>query len=62
MTWEVQLLLEASGMVWPPLRIYMSWVEHIKQLPVGAFMSSLGVKGPTKSWEAQEHDQKFVEI
>ena len=31
------------------------------QLALGAFMSSLGVKGRTKSWEANEHDQQFGE-
>jgi len=34
---------------------------HIIQLALGAFMSSLGVKGRTKSWEAHEHDQQFGE-
>jgi hypothetical protein len=28
---------------------------------LGAFMSSLGVKGHTKSWEAHERDQQFGE-
>jgi hypothetical protein len=31
------------------------------QLALGAFMSSLGVKGRTKSWEAHERDQQFGE-
>jgi len=29
------------------------------QLAVGALMSSLGVKGRTKSWEAHERNQQF---
>jgi hypothetical protein len=34
---------------------------HVLQLALGAFMSSLGVKGRTKSWEAYERDQQFGE-
>jgi len=34
---------------------------HVIQLALGAFMSSLGVKGCTKSWEAHECDQLFEE-
>ena len=36
-------------------------MAHVIQLPLGAFMSSLGVKGRTKSWEALERDQQFGE-
>jgi hypothetical protein len=36
-------------------------MAHIIQLSLGAFMSSLGVTGSTKSWEAHEHDQQFGE-
>jgi hypothetical protein len=35
---------------------------RIIQLALGAFMSSLGVKGCTTFWEAHEHDQQFGEI
>jgi len=31
------------------------------QLTLGAFMSTLGVNGRTKSWEAHERDQQFGE-
>jgi hypothetical protein len=34
---------------------------HVIQLALGAFMSSLGVKGHTKSWVAHEHNQQFGE-
>ena len=34
-------------------------MAHIIQLALGAFMSSMGVKGRTNSWEAHEHDQQF---
>jgi len=34
---------------------------HGIQLAVGAFMSSLSVKGRTKSWEAHERNQQFGE-
>jgi hypothetical protein len=36
-------------------------MAHIIQLALGEFMSSLGVKGCTKSWEAHERDQQFGE-
>jgi len=36
-------------------------MAHVIQLSWGAFMSSLGVKGRTKSWEAHECDQQFGE-
>jgi len=36
-------------------------MAHVIQVALGAFMSSLGVKGQTKSWEAHEHDQQFGE-
>jgi len=36
-------------------------MAHIIQLALSAFISRLGVKGRTKSWEAHEHDQQFGE-
>jgi hypothetical protein len=36
-------------------------MAHVIQLALGAFMSSLGVKGRTKSWEAHASDQLFGE-
>ena len=36
-------------------------MAHIIQLALGAFMSSLSVKGRMKSWEDHEHDQQFGE-
>jgi hypothetical protein len=36
-------------------------MAHLIQLAVGAFMSSLSVKGRTKSWKAHEHDLQFGE-
>jgi len=36
-------------------------MAHVIQLALGAFMSSLGVKGHTKSWEAHECDQQLGE-
>ena len=36
-------------------------MAHVIQLALGAFMSSLGVKSRTKSWEAHECDQQFGE-
>jgi len=61
MTCELQLTLEASGIEWPAMRNHIPCMAHVIQLALGAFMSSLGVKGHTKSWEAHERDQQFGE-
>jgi len=61
MTRELQWTLEASGIEWPALRNHTPCMAHIIQLALSAFMSSLGVKGRTKSWEAHERDQQFGE-
>ena len=58
-TCELQSTLETSGSEWPALRNRIACMAHVIQLALGAFMSSLGVKGRTKSWEAHEHDQRF---
>ena len=61
MTLELQSALEASAIQWPALRNHMTCMAHVIQLALGAFMSSLGVQGATKSWEAHERDQQFGE-
>jgi len=61
MTGELQSTLDVSGIEWPALRNHIPCMAHVIQLALGAFLSSLGVKGLTKSWEAHEHDQQFGE-
>jgi hypothetical protein len=61
MTREIQTTLEASGNEWSTLRNHIPCMAHRIQLSLGAFMSSLGVEGRTKSWEAHERDQQFGE-
>ena len=61
MTRELQSTLEVSGIEWPALRNHIPCMAHVIQLALGAFMSSLGGKGRTKSWEAHERDQQFGE-
>jgi len=61
MTRELQSTLEASAIQWPALRNHIPCMAHVIQLALGAFMSSLSVKGRTKSWEAHERDQQFEE-
>jgi len=56
MTCELQSARQASEIEWPALRHRILCMAHIIQLAVGAFMSSLGVKVRTKSWEAHERD------
>jgi hypothetical protein len=59
MTRDLQWLLEDSGMEWPALSNHIRCIAHFIQLALGAFISSLSVKGPTKSWESHEHTQQF---
>jgi hypothetical protein len=61
MTRELQLTLEASGIEWPAFRNHIPCMAHVIQLALGAFISSLSIKGRTKSWEAHERDQQFGE-
>jgi hypothetical protein len=61
MTCDLQSTLEASEIEWPALRNHLPCRVHVIQLAVGAFMSSLGVNGCTKSWEAPERDRQFGE-
>ena len=61
MTRELQSTLEDSRIEWPALRNHIPCIAHITQLALGAFMSSLDIKGRTKSWEAHERDQQFGE-
>jgi len=61
MTCELQTTREASGIEWPELSNHIPCMAHVIQLALGAFMSSLGVKGRTKSWDAHECDQQFGE-
>ena len=61
MTRELQSTLQASGIGWPALRNHVPCMADVIQLPLGAFISSLGVKDRTKSWEAHERDQQFRE-
>jgi len=61
MTRELQSTLQASGTEWPALRNHIPCMAHLIPLALGAFMSSLGVKGRTKSWESHERDQQFGE-
>ena len=61
MTGKLQTTLADSGIEWPALRNHIPCMAHVIQLALGAFMSSLGVKCRTKSWEAHERNQQFGE-
>jgi hypothetical protein len=60
-TFKLQSSLEASGIEWLPLRNHIPCMVHVIQLTVGAFITSIGVTGRTKSWQAHERDQQFEE-
>jgi len=59
MTRKILTTLEASGIEWPTLINHIPCMAHVIQLALGAFLSSLGVQGHTKSWQAHERDQQF---
>jgi len=59
MTWELQSTNEVVEIQSPALRNHIACIAHVIQLALCAFMSSLGGKGCTKSWEAHECDQQF---
>ena len=61
MTRELQSTRESSGIEWPALWNHIPCIARTMQRALGAFMSSLSVKGRTKSWEAHERDQQFAE-
>jgi len=61
MTCKLYSTLETSGIEWPAWRNHIPCIAHVKQLAAGAFMSSLSVKGRTKSWDAHVRDQQFGE-
>jgi hypothetical protein len=61
MTHVLQSTLESSGIEWPALRNPIPCMVHIIWLALGAFLSSLGVKGRIKSWKAHECDEQFGE-
>jgi len=61
MTHEQQSTLEASGIEWPALGNHIPCMAHVIRLALGAFMSSFGVKGCTRSWEAHECDPQCGE-
>jgi hypothetical protein len=61
MTRELQSTLDTSDIMWPALSNHIPCMAHIIQLAIGTFMSSLGVKGHTKFFEAHESDHQSGE-
>jgi hypothetical protein len=59
MTRELQSTPEASGIEWAVMRNHIPCMAHVIQLACGAFISSFGVKGRTKSWEAHKCNPQF---
>jgi len=59
MTCWLQSTLQDSGIEWPALRSHIPRMAHVRQLALGAFMCSLGVKGRIKWCEPHERDQQF---
>jgi len=61
MTWVIQSSLETSGIESHAMWNHIPCKVHDIQLALGAFLSSLHVKGHTKCWEAHECDHQFGE-
>jgi len=53
--------LDAFCILCPAMRNYMRCMAQVTQLPLGAFMHSLAVKGLTKSGEALQCNDQFAE-
>jgi hypothetical protein len=60
-TRELQSSPEDSGTEWAALSNHIPYMAHVIQLALGVFVSSLGVKGNTRSWAAHERDYYFGE-
>jgi len=54
MTLAQQSTLDASVILYNTIGNYIPYMAHVIQLALGAFMSSLGVKGRTKSLVSHE--------
>jgi len=61
MTRELQPRLEASAIAWPALRNHIPCMAHVIQPASGAFMSTFGENGSTKSWKAHAGDHRCGE-
>ena len=61
LTHELRSSLEVSFIEWPALWNHIPYTAHVIQLALGSFMSSLSVKGRTKSLVAHQHYEQFVE-
>jgi len=61
MTRGQQSTSKGCGIECPALGNHIPCMGHVIQLALGAFMSSLSVKGRTKSWEAHECHRQFEE-
>ena len=59
MTQKLRSTLEASGIDGPAMTNHIPCMVHVTQLRLDAFLSSLGVKGRSKSSEAYERNQQF---
>jgi hypothetical protein len=59
MTHELQSKHEASRIDRPAVQNHLPCMARIIQLAFGAFMSCLGVKRRTKSWNTPQRDQPF---
>jgi len=58
---ELQSTLQASAIQLTAWRNQIPCIVHVIQLAVSAFLSSLGSRDRTKSWEAHQCDQQFGE-
>jgi len=54
--WEQQTTTEVCGIERPAVSNHILCMVHVIYRALGAFMSSLSVKGHTKSWEPHELD------
>ena len=59
---KLQESLAIVGHEWDAARNHVPCMAHVIQLALGAFMSSLGVKGRAKSWAEHERDKQSEQV
>jgi len=61
MSRKLQSILQDATIELPGWRNHLPCLVHFIQLALGGFMSSVSLKGLSKSWEAHERNQQFGE-
>jgi hypothetical protein len=58
-SWKLQSTLDASCILWPPMRNHIPCRTHVMQLALSALMGCIGGQVRTKSGEAHKRNHQF---